>query len=688
MAERAGSAGGSLRAQAAMAAGAPRVGATLRPVRAPPFGVIRFAVSLLIVLSLSGPPATAQVFDPVAALNTNAATDSGGDAEPQVTTDGAGNWVAVWLSNDDLGATIGSDDDILVARSTDDGATWTAPAALNTNAATDSGNDQYPQVTTDGAGNWVAVWNSTEDLGGSIGTDFDILVSLSSDAGATWSAPVALNTNAATDSGADEWPQVTTDGAGSWVAVWQSTEDLGGSIGTDLDILVARSSDAGATWSAPAALGTNATTDSGADYDPQVTTDGAGNWVAVWHSYDSLGGSIGTDADILVSRSSDAGASWTAPAALNTNAATDSGDDAEPQVTTDRGGNWVAVWSSADALGSGIGSDWDILVARSSDAGVTWTAPVALGTNAATDSGHDWSPQVTADGAGNWVAVWYSNDSLGSTIGIDDDILVSRSSDDGATWTAPAALNTNAATDSGGDELPQVTTDGAGNWVAVWHSNDTLGSTIGADLDILFATGSGPDTDGDGLDDGAEVNVYGTDPLDPDTDGDGFSDGDEVIVGADPNDPDSTLVGFDPVAALNTNAATDLGDDWFPQVATDGAGNWVAVWQSTEDLGGSIGTDNDILVARSSDAGVTWTVPAALNTNAATDSGSDENAQVTTDGAGNWVAVWESTDPLGGIGTDLDILVSRSSDAGRAGPLPRPSTPTRRPIRETTSTRR
>ena len=58
---------------------------------------------------------------------------------------------------------------------------------------------------------------------------------------------------------------------------------------------------------------------------------------------------------------------------------------------------------------------------------------------------------MTADGAGNWVAVWYSNENLGGTIGTDNDILVARSSDAGATWTAPAELNTNAATDSGSD---------------------------------------------------------------------------------------------------------------------------------------------------------------------------------------------------------------------------------------------
>jgi hypothetical protein len=42
-------------------------------------------------------------------------------------------------------------------------------------------------------------------------------------------------------------------------------------------------------------------------------------------------------------------------------------------------------------------------------------------------------------------------------------------------------------------------------------------------------------------------------------------------------------------------------------VTTDGQGTWVAVWDSTDSLGGTIGTDGDILVARSTDGGLTWT---------------------------------------------------------------------------------
>ena len=195
------------------------------------------------------------------------------------------------------------------------------------------------------------------------------------------------------------------------------------------------------TFSPPAALNTNAATDSGADFDPQVTTDGAGNWVAVWYSNDSLGGTIGTDRDILVARSSNNGATWTAPAPLNTNAATDSGDDFDPQVTTDGAGNWVAVWHSNDSLGGAIGTDYDILTARSSNNGATWTAPKSLNTNAFSDSGDDFGAQVTSDGAGHWVAVWSSTDSLFGTIGFDADILVARSTGNNGLWSVPAPLN-------------------------------------------------------------------------------------------------------------------------------------------------------------------------------------------------------------------------------------------------------
>ena len=438
----------------------------------PPTTVV--ALGLALLTSFESPDrALAQVFGSPAAINSNAATDTGIDVTPQIVTDRAGHWVVAWN---------GPANDVLVSRSTDNGASWTPLAAINT-PSTRGGS---AQLATDGAGTWVAVWEGGDPLGGS---DIDLLTSRSLDAGASWSPPVPLNTNATSDSGLDLYPELATDGAGIWIAVWASNDSLGGTIGTDFDILFARSTDGGVTWSPPAPLNTNAATDVGFDREPDIVTDGAGTWLTVWRSSDSLGGTIGTDDDILVARSTDGGVTWSPPSPLNTNAATDTGDDYNPRLATDGSGNWVAVWTSTDSLGGTIGTDEDILTARSTDGGVTWTPPAALNANAGTDVGNDAEPQITTDGHGAWVAIWYGA-TLGSAGPSDDDIRYARSTDAGLTWSLPVPLNNNAAHDRAFESDPQLATDGAGTWLAVWDTQDSLGGTIGNDFDIVVARGT------------------------------------------------------------------------------------------------------------------------------------------------------------------------------------------------------
>ena len=439
-------------------------------------------------------------------LNTNAASDSGTDGWPRPATDGAGHWIVVWHSTDDLGGSIGTDRDILIARSADNGWTWTAPAALNNQAATDDGLDTWESVDTDAAGHWMVVWQSENELGQGLGTDRDIVMASSTDNGATWSDPVAVNTNAASDSGQDQGPEVATDGAGVWIVVWYSQDDLSGTIGGDMDILFARSSDDGLTWSAPAALNTNAAVDSGDDNGPYLTTDGLGHWVVVWQSAEDLDG-IGVDGDILVARSSDNGVTWSAPEALNANAATDSGTDSAARVVTDRTGHWVVVWTSLDDQAGTIGTDADILFATSADNGLTWSGPGVLNSTAATDNGDDTMPRLTTDEAGNWVVVWITTDDAGGTIGSDPDVLIARSSDNGMSWSAPSLLNTNAALDSGTDGSAEVATDAAGSWMVFWHSTENLGGTIGDDQDILRARFVLPDCNANGVPDRRDIAI-------------------------------------------------------------------------------------------------------------------------------------------------------------------------------------
>jgi subtilisin-like proprotein convertase family protein len=425
-------------------------------------------------------------WEPPAALNSNAATDLGIDMTPQLATDSAGTWVAAWYSRDDLGGTIGTDSDVFFSRSTDNGKTWSDPASLNKNAATDTGSDAQIELVTDSQGTWFAAWWSEDSLGGTIGEDKDILIARSVDNGLTWSDPQPLNTTASTDSADDFQIEIATDSGGHWVAVWRSNNSLGGTIGDDHDILFSRLVEDGETWTwtNPTPLNNNADSDTASDGFPEITTDLERNWIVVWSSADTLGGSVGEDSDILFARSTDFGASWSDPAPLNNNAYADSGSDSLPQIAVDAAGNWIAAWNSYDPLDGTIGEDRDILFARSTDGGSTWTSPAVLNTNAASDEGNDSVHGLATDSTGNWVAVWESKDTFGGTIGDDYDILFSHSTDCGQTWTDAAPLSENSARY---DYQPKLATDSSGNWIAVWHSNETLDGTIGDDDDILFS---------------------------------------------------------------------------------------------------------------------------------------------------------------------------------------------------------
>jgi len=352
----------------------------------------------------------------------NVSNNSDFSFTPQVAVDSAGNIYAVW--EDDTS----SNSNILFSRSTDGGLTFSTPKSLSNT----SGFSFSPRIALDANGGINVVWE--DDSPGNL----DVFFSRSTDGGNTFANPQDLS-NDASDSGS---PMVATDPSGNIYVVWENDSGV-------LGVFFARSSDGGATFTAPVALSTN----TGGSMSPQIAVDVNGDVNVVWED-DS-----GNSSDISFSRSADHGATFSAPKSLSLGV----GNSTSAAIAVDLNGNINVAWEN-DSPGN-----FDLFFSRSTDGGLNFSTPKNLSNSA----GLSRTVQMALDGGGNINVVWAENTPPNSST----DIFFTRSANGGASFSAPRNLSSNA----GFSANPSVTVDPGGNINAVWED-----STPG-NRDIFFS---------------------------------------------------------------------------------------------------------------------------------------------------------------------------------------------------------
>ncbi|NGX44009.1 MAG: hypothetical protein KR126chlam5_00033 [Candidatus Anoxychlamydiales bacterium] len=340
----------------------------------------------------------------------------------QITTNSTGQYVyAIWDNPIGVG-------EVIVAVSTDFGATWPTSTVIATNIGT----GRKTQITTDSSGKYVyAIWNNASN----------VQVAISSDFAQTWSNPQSTPISTP-NLGAGERAQITINSTGKYVyASWNVSPGA---------VQTAFSSDFGLNWSYPISTPKGSPDLATSGEFSEITTSDTGEFVyAIWN--------VPTSDDIQVAVSSDFGLNWSDPTSTPISSPNLSTFGEFSQITTNNTGKFVyAIWN--DPSGNAV------QVAISSDFAQTWSNPTSTPTGTLPNLAAGLFAQITTDNSGKYVhAIWHVPPG---------NAQVATSLDFGLTWSYPLSTPSNTATPTIGVGVDaQITTDISGRYIyAAWNN--------------------------------------------------------------------------------------------------------------------------------------------------------------------------------------------------------------------------
>lgn len=397
--------------------------------------MMRFTLSLALLMAHASNVHAYVSFGDVRAMHPDGGANSRPDVAVDLATDGAGHWVAV---------TTGP----YVSTSSDNGDTWTNPVLLPGGLYGSMFWAHESNVVTDGLGTWLISWIFDDDTPG---VDSEVMVSRSSDNGATWSLPMLIASDAATSSGYNNRPRLAADGTGRWMATWHTADPVNG----DDDIRFTTSSDNGFTWAPVAWLMATAPLDTINQNWPDVATDGHGHWVISYNEF----GIAAVDWRIKTRQSADFGVTWASPLTHGMTLGLGVSD-----LDSDGSSGFVVAHAGLQTI-----------VSVSSDGGASFGGTPAVSRLYGSEQGRS---RIATDGDGEWVAIWDTDSDPYLIGGSDRDVVFADSTDHADSWSVANYVDHRDANldDNINDGWPDIATDGAGRWIAAWQRpfNDSL----------------------------------------------------------------------------------------------------------------------------------------------------------------------------------------------------------------------
>jgi len=311
---------------------------------------------------------------------------------------------------------------------------------VNTDSSSEAQNEPFVAVNPNNPNHIVVGANSWQSGNG----HFDVFAYVTFDGGKTWaSSQPYIDRNAGRINAAD--PTVAFGPNGDVYFAFVALTPAQGAVA------VSRSTNGGLTWSSQSWATSFAT---GADKPAMASSNGK---LYLFYQGTALFGTV----------SSNGAASWSSPTVVDA-----AGRNANPVVSPS--GALTLFYNTSDSIKMARPG-----ASRTGYVSVTVANTVALQQRAAGYRAGIY-PAAGVDGAGNLYVAWAD----GRNVGHGNDIMLSRSTTNGRTWSAPMAVNTDAGN---ADQLmPAIAVSKSGTVNVAWL--DTRNDSSNINYDVYMAT--------------------------------------------------------------------------------------------------------------------------------------------------------------------------------------------------------